>query len=788
MDRRSFLIAGGLTSLAATGMTAEPAHAAQASKPLRINAGFLAVDLSDTGRVAGLRDLRTGTDYVAPGKSVPLVSVVLGDGRQETPTRVQISPRDPKVLVFSSDNATVEVKVVKYPTYTTLEVVSLTAASGVDVQTLLWGPLPTKVTQTVGECAGVLRDDAFALGLRPLNDKTVGSWPNEHRSFGFGPDIFDNPYSLQVDIHVEWSAAAKTTWGSILRAYTYDYSKVRVRQRTSGYEIPLGPLPGPEGRIIGSKVALFGSGPDLVLTVLSQIAQEQGLEYPTLGGQWQKTAQRTSQSHFWVHDLNTSTVIAASQYAKQAGIKNIYAISGNGPWISHGHYQFNSALGGSDENAAKLVATAAKEGIEVGVHTLSDFIDSGDPYVSPPPADSRLSTGLTVKLTRPLAASDTSLYVDSGKPLGPGVQGKRLRIGDEFITYTGLTQAGATEWQVTGLARGQWGSSAQLYPASTGVDRIIENSYGGAIGDLPIIDEIATRLAAAYNNTGIQATSYDGLESASETGWGAYGFARLVNGVYRQLDAKDGFISETSRMSSNTWDAQSRASWGEIGYTDYTQVIKNNIFYSANYLPPMMGQQGLSGSSTLQMIETTLAHAASLDAGVNFETSVRSLASGSNTAAVLQAIRIWESARKAGAFTTEQKMLLADPNKYWHLSEGTPDQEWSLQQLDSAGNPIGEAQPVKAPEPGFTTPTPPDARVGELYAFKTTSSTPQTIRYEVTSGALPAGLALNKDTGGVIGIPRKAGASRFTITARNDGAVPDASVSYTLKVKPDNEG
>ncbi|MFI6583048.1 Ig domain-containing protein [Embleya sp. NPDC050493] len=777
------------------GLTAFPAQAEQAttddavstegaSRQHRITAGFLSVGVDSGGRVRSLLDLRSGTDHLAAGISVPLVSVV-ADGRQEVPTGVRVSPRDRRVLVFTGDRVTIEVKVVGFPTYSTLEVTGLTAAPGVDVQTLLWGPLPTKITRTIGETVGMVCDDAIAVGMRPLNDKTVGGWPNEHLAYGFGPDLVWNPYGLQTGEKDEWLAsnvAAKTKWGSVLRATTYDYSRERVRQRTNGYEIPLGPLPGPEGRIVGSKIALFGSAPDLSLTVLSRIAQEHGQAYPTLDGQWQKVAQRTSQSHFWVHDLNTSNVTAAARFARQAGIRNIYAIAGDGPWASHGHYQFNGAFGGSDAAAAQLVATAGQEGIEVGVHTLSDFIDAHDPYVQAP-ADPRLSVGGSVRLTRALGSSDTTLYVDADRPLGPGVDGQRLRIGDEFITYGAVTKVGGTEWQVSNLRRAQWGSAAQSYPAGTRATRLIQNGYGGAMGGLPIIDEIATRLAGAYNDTGIRATSYDGLESAGYTGWGGYGFARLVNGVHRQLDNEE-FVTECSNLSSNTWDAQSRASWGEIGRTDYAQILRSNTFYRANHLPGMMGQQGFSGSDSLQKIEVTMARAASLNAGINFETSVQSLASGTNTAVLLQAVKTWESARGAGAFTADQKRQLGDPNTYWHLSEVTPHQEWSLQQVDSSGRPIGEPQQVKAPTPGFITPEPPDARVGVLYAFKVTSSTPQTIRYEVTSGSLPRGLTLNKDTGGITGVPASPGIGKFTITARNGGGIPDARITYRVKTTP----
>lgn len=92
---------------------------------------------------------------------------------------------------------------------------------------------------------------------------------------------------------------------------------------------------------------------------------------------------------------------------------------------------------------------------------------------------------------------------------------------------------------------------------------------------------------------------------------------------------------------------------------------------------------------------------------------------------------------------------------------------------------------MQAPKPGFMTPELTDGRVGELYAFKVTSSSPRTVRYEVTSGALPAGLSLNKDTGGITGVPTAPGTKRFTITARNSGIMPDAAVTYSLQVTRD---
>ncbi|MFT9473549.1 hypothetical protein [Streptomyces sp. 11-1-2] len=613
---------------------------------LVLSAGYLSIGLDRAGTVTGLLDSRTGTDHLAPGKAASLVSLVI-DGKQIRPTRVVRDRHDPRLLTFSNSKADyeVDVRAVNKGAYTTLEAVRVHVPDGADVQTLLWGPLATDITRTVGETVGIVRDDSFAIGLRPLTDRTEGAWPQEYQDYGWESEVADNPSKLQVAPHEEWSAAGKTPWGSVLRAFTYDYTKERERQNLGGYRIPVGPLPRPSARVTGSKVALFGTTPGMAPTVLSAVASGEGLPYPTQNGQWQKAAQASSQSFLVLGDLKTDTIPAAARFAKAAGIGYVYSLpNAVGPWQSTGHYQFNSSLGGSDAGARAAVDLAASNGVRLGVHTISDFISTNDPYVSPAPADSRLAVGGRAKLTRPLAAGDTTLFLDSDALLANGLYGKLLRVGDEFVSYDTARKTG-DEWQVTGVKRAQWDSVAAAHATGETTARVVVNSYGGPIGGHDIIKEISTRLATAWNDTGILANSYDGVESASESGWGSYGQALLINGAYQRNKAKDGFVTETSRMTSNTWDALTRASWGEVGSTSMNQVFINNESYQANYLPGMLGWVSLNGSESLLSIESKLARGAGLNAGVGFQTSVANLtAGGDNGLKVLDAIKQWETA------------------------------------------------------------------------------------------------------------------------------------------------
>ncbi|MFE6955742.1 Ig domain-containing protein [Streptomyces sp. NPDC057696] len=787
--------AGALTlSLALTsGVPAQAAaptvpsgHAAvhMARGTITLTAGYLAVGLDRSGTVVSLVDTRTGRDHVVAGKAAPLVSLVV-DGKQVRPTRVSVE-QGGTALRFTNRAAgvSIDVRAVAKGGYTSLEAVRAQGPEGSDVQTLLWGPLATDVTQTVGESVGVVHDDDFAIGLRPLTDRTEGAWPQEYQDLGWESEVADNPSKLQVAPHEEWSAAGRTPWGSVLRAFTYDYTKERQRATTAGYRIPVGPLPDGQGRVTGSRIALFGAAPELTPTVLSAVAAGEGLPYPTQNGQWQKTAQASSQSFLVLHDLSTGTLPAATRFAKAAGIDYVYSLpNAVGPWQTTGHYQFNSSLGGSDAGAAAAVKQAEADGVRLGVHTISDFVSTSDAYVTAP-ADPRLALGGRARLTRPLSATDTTLHVDDNALLGSGPHGQLLRIGDEFVQYTTATKT-ADGWEMSGIKRGRWGSAATAHADGATASRVLLNSYNGAIGGEGVIDEIAGRLATAWNTTGIRANSYDGVESASESGWGSYGMARLINGTYEKNDRKDGFITETSRMSSNTWDALTRASWGEVGVTSWDQVFLNNDFYQANFLPGMLGWISLKSSEGQVSIENKMARAAGLNAGVGFQGSVADLTSGGDKALrILDTIKQWEAARNVGAFTEAQRARLRDRTTNWHLSVVTPGKEWSLQQVDADGTPIGDPEPVRTPSPALSTPSLPAATAHRLYETRVTTNTPATIRYEVTDGALPDGLRLNKDTGGVTGTPKRPGTASFTLTARSTSGLADATRHYRLTVRP----
>ncbi|MEY9907261.1 hypothetical protein ABIA35_003490 [Catenulispora sp. MAP12-49] len=748
-----------------------------------VGAGYLRIGMDGTGQVTSLADARTGVNYLATGHgTAPLVSLMVG-GQQVMPSTLTLSGN---TLVFTgSGGFEVDVAVQDMTTYSTLTVTKATAPNGGDLQTLLWGPLPTDITQTLGESVGIVRDNNFAIGMKPLTDRTEGGWPREEVNTGIGWEnqVAANPSNVQVAPLEEWSVGASTSWGTLLRAFTFDYTKQRNRMTdadgNAAYPIPVGPLPNGQGSVVGSKIALYGTTPDMALTELSNIAKDQGLPYPTINGQWQKAAQATSQSILVVNDLNTGDVDQAASLAKAGGMNMVYALgSTDGPWQTDGHYQFDGSFGGTDTAATALVNQAKADGIQVGTHTLSDFVSYSDPYAAPSMSPD-LTVGTATTATQSIAAGDTTVYLASCAPLASSIQGHLMKLDSEVVSYGTVTPISGG-CQVSGLGRGSWSTPATSHPAGATVTRIPQNAYGGGIGGLNIINAVATRFATIWNTTGVDGMSFDGLESASQSGWGAYGLASLVNGTFRQQNSPDGFISETSREGSNIWDGISRASWGEVGSTSMNQLYIHNAYYQANYLPGMLGWIGLDGNGSLSSLEDTLARAASFNAGSGFRTSISSLANGSNTATLLNAIKQWDTARNLGAFTPAQQAAFRDQSTHWHLSVITAGQSWSLQQLDASGANIGSPQTVTAPTPAFPNTALPGMTAGSLYEARAVANVPSIIHYAVTAGALPAGLTLNADTGGITGIPTTGTPSTFTITGTGAPGTANAQQTFTI--------
>ena len=107
---------------------------------------------------------------------------------------------------------------------------------------------------------------------------------------------------------------------------------------------------------------------------------------------------------------------------------------------------------------------------------------------------------------------------------------------------------------------------------------------------------------------------------------------------------------------------------------------------------------------------------------------------------------------------------------------------------------------VNAPDaaPSITTSTLPDGKVGVAYSQTLAADGTAPITWSISGGALPDGLKLDENTGGISGEPTAEGTATFTVKAENSGGsdtkelsitiTKDAPVEYTVTVTTEGNG
>ncbi|MCJ8010441.1 InlB B-repeat-containing protein [Paenibacillus sp. KQZ6P-2] len=682
-----------------------------------IPAGVLNIVLNSAGQITKLINTLDGTDYVTTnpdGKASYLMSLIVNNAPQY-PTAVHYAKGNGTLtLDFASVKGKATVNIDKKGGYTTFTLTDLKLPSEWSAQAVLWGPIKIGI-KSGGQVAGVAYNDKFGIGIHSLNNKTVGGWPVEFNNLSYPSDLPNvNGYLNPLDTRgFNNIAAAFSTWGSALQAYTWDYTKPTERKvQEWNAASPTRTIPALTGdyagdaSMIGSSIALFGTRTPNILNVLSNIEVNEGLPHPTINGKWQKTSQETAQDFLVFTDNMYNNIVNDSKMALDAGINYIYGQYGaSGPWITDGGFQFNGNFGGSDAAAKQMVDTAASYGVKVGVHTLSNEISPGDATYIQPLASAGLASAGIAHLTRPMSDTDTTVYIDNGKEFSPAAvsaaDSNSVLIDNEMIAFSTCTQVSDNEWQLTGVVRGYRATTVSAHDTGAAA-KLLWFYYDRYIADMELNKQMTDRMVDIFNNVGVHAMSYDALEATKMTTYGPLQFSEFPIAVYNRINEagnKDGFITEASDMGSNLWDVQSRISWGESDTP--VNLISNYLeFYGLNFMPKMLGwtyTHGNHGASNEPNLLMNLAMKAGWNAGTGWYVTASTFQQRPYMA---KEIKLWNNAIKHGAFVVGGDFTSAvqadmrkswSNGKIWRITEVVPDQQWTLQQVtkDTNFTPIG---------------------------------------------------------------------------------------------------
>ena len=672
------------------------------TEKLSLDTDWLKLTIDNTGNIAGFKDILTNKDYLAREEPAPLISLQFGE-EILLPEKASFDNNN-LILLNYMNNITAEIGYTETPTHITFELKSVSDSADL----IIWGPYPTTIDKIIGETIGVVRGDEYALGIQALNMRTLGGYPWNDNDCMPQIDIFDqdDPSDMSeagkryVLYRVE--AAKPTNYGSSLQAYCRNRNKERIIGNW-GHEKYTAPSFYDEG-ITGSSIAIFGCPVEKTLETIGKIEIAENLPHPTIDGQWGKTA-RSASAAYIILDFAETDIERAIEITKKAGLRYLYH---SGPFETWGRFRLRSdQFPQGIEGMKQCVEKARENNIFIGVHTLSNFITTNDPYVTPVP-DERLAKVGSSQLSDRITQHQVTILVES-----PGFFNqynnnhlKTVAVGDELIRYGRVSEE--IPWKLLDCQRGAFGTVAAIHEKGEAISKLADHAYKVFLTNPYLSIEVSENIAAFFNQTGVRQISFDGLEGNRSTGMGNYGEVLFTTTWYNSLnqEIRQHFIADASRTSHYFWHIYTRMNWGEPWYAGFRESqteyrLKNQDYFRRNLMPGMLGWFRMNSSTSVEDIEWMLARSAAFNAGYAFVVDYRSMEENGCTEAILKLLGEWEKIRMADGFSEDQKERMREISNEFHL-ETINETEWNLYQVYS--NKFSYDRKEKQPgEPSYTT-------------------------------------------------------------------------------------
>ncbi len=626
--------------------------------------GELRISLNKQGYFTEISNTATGKNYLYTDTVAPLMTLVSNKTRL-LPSSLSYNKSQKKVTVkYNQAGVNIDIKVSDKPTHLVLEIVKAEPEGKIDA--VVWGPFPTVINKIVGEVIGVVRDGETAIGMQVLNVKTLGGdFPNSEGS--------------------TWErgiAAKSRPWGSFIQAYSINRNRDRFVDAWGG-QFKNMPVPALKGEAVtGSKIALFSCAEPQTLDRIERIELDENLPHPTINGVWFKKSSLFGKSYL-ISSFGEKDIDEMIGYTKKAGLISLYH---EGPFKSWGHFVLNTnEFPKGKESLKNCVDKAHAAGLLFGFHTLTNFINTNDPYITPVP-DDRLSVTGSSLLGRDIDAQQKEIEVASPEYFNQQENNNlhTVKIGRELIRYKSVTDT--RPYTLSDCQRGAFGTEAASHKAGSTVGKLFDHSYKVFFPDLTMQREVAKNIAALMNETGVDHLDFDGHEGGLASGEGDYGPELFSKDVYDNV--KHDFICGTSRSSTFFWHIGSYYNWGEPWYGGFKESmqqyrIDNQGLFDRNYMPHMLGWYLLAENTTLSEMEWMLARAAGYGAGFAMVARPNALRRNPLTPVLLDAIREWEKARTGNAFSKAQQEKLKDPKNEFHLEE-VSEGKWNLYQYTTS--------------------------------------------------------------------------------------------------------
>jgi hypothetical protein len=353
--------------------------------------GELKLSLNKQGSLTELSNSTTGKNYLSTDTLSSLITLLSKNIRYQ-PSSMKYDQVQKKItLGFKETGVIIDIRATSKATHLVLEIIKAEPGSKIDA--IIWGPIPNTISKTIGEIIGVVRDGEISLGIQVLNLKTLG---------GAYPSKEGSTWARGI-------AAVPAKWGSKLQAYSINRDRERLVDAWGELykDMPVKALKGET--VVGSKIAVFTCKEPQTFDRLEQIEIAENLPHPTIKGVWFKKSNLYGKSYM-ISSYGEKDIDEMIGYTKRAGLVSLYH---EGPFKSWGNFVLNPEQFPNGKNGLKnCVDKAHAAGLYLGMHTLTNFINTNDPYVTPVP-DNRLSFTGTSTLNRNIDADQNTIEVIS---------------------------------------------------------------------------------------------------------------------------------------------------------------------------------------------------------------------------------------------------------------------------------------------------------------------------------------------------------------------------------------
>lgn len=629
-----------------------------------------------------------GKEYISRSS----VGLVLKDGALQAPVSAKVSKGRIKlgfdccdVLLDASyrDNGSLRLSVASIPD---------------EIDGFVFGPFVCPDCTEAGEMVGAAwRADGALVCIQSLNPKTEGEC--------------DLDFTNGTPFHSPGDKVAVLEDGTVyLSCSAGNMTRPRILEKLNSYRnVEVEPVPAPEGSIEGAAIVLTcASDPESLLEDISKLEEEEGLPHPTINGEWAKTSRHASDLYLvfgpsGVRGLKfpdgSAEIKEQVKMAERAGVHWVYF---NDPFETWGHFGINRQMyPGGLEEFKSVIKYAHEHDVNIGFHTLSNFMHIDDPFVTPVPDKGILAYDHT-PILKDLSESDTEIFIGEEKNYALKSMFNAVRIGDELISFSDFDK---DRMCLTGCRRGAFGTKAASYKAGEIISHLPDDGYSTVSPSYKLQGEMADNIANLIKDATIRRISFDGMEGCYWTGLGEFACSSYVKRVFDTVGSE--LICDASTPSHYRWHAHSYFNWGEACWDSgfrggmYNYRARNQFKFDRNLLPNMLGWYIIRDGhqhiepSLPEDVEFILSRMVAYDAGmcIHLQTPY-----SEKLNSFLDKVRDWQELRFNVDVPEELRARMREERTDWHLEK--KDGKWILTELGIYHEDLAIRDNVRKTAPG----------------------------------------------------------------------------------------